>query len=100
MVSWIENDIGMWTTPDPEEEILMVGHIIRSEETYVLIDPPVIPGLPQYLSTIGRIETIILTTHDHTRGSRYLSDAFACPVYAPRFSHRDRLERGRVEHPE
>lgn len=100
MISWIEDGLGMWTTPDPEEEILMVGHVIRDQKTWVLIDPPVIPGLPRYLSSMGTIQAIILTTHDHTRGSRYLSDAFSCPIYAPRFANHERLEQGRVEQPE
>lgn len=42
-----------------------------------------LPALPRSLESLGGIPAILLTTADHTRGARYLSDAFSCPIYAP-----------------
>lgn len=99
MITWITNDIGRWITPDPEEELMMVGHVIKGDDGLVLVDPPVIPGLPRMLSSFGVVRAIILTTHDHTRGSRYLGDLFGCSIYAPAHAERSRLQVGRVDQP-
>ena len=100
MIIWITAAIGRWATPDPEEELMMVGHVIRDDDGLTLVDPPVVPGLPSYLASLGSVRAIVLTTHDHTRGSRYLSDLFSCPVFAPVQADRTRLQAGRVERPE
>ncbi|NMP23710.1 MBL fold metallo-hydrolase [Sulfobacillus harzensis] len=99
MITWITDAIGRWTTPDPEEELMMVGHVMKADDGLVLVDPPVIPDLPRVLASVGAVRAIILTTHDHTRGSRYLSDLFSCPLYAPVHADRGRLQVGRVEKP-
>ncbi|MCL5116961.1 MAG: MBL fold metallo-hydrolase [Firmicutes bacterium] len=100
MINWITDSIGRWTTPDPEEELMMVGHVLKEEDRLTLVHPPVLPGLPDVLASLGSVRAIILTTHDHTRGSRYLSDLFACPIYAPVQADRSRLDAGRVQRPE
>ncbi len=99
MITWTTDAIGQWTTPDPEEELMMVGHVVKAEEGLVLVDPPVLPGLPRMLASFGAVRAIILTTHDHTRGSRYLSDLFGCPIYAPAQADRSRLGIGRIDQP-
>ncbi|MHB1956179.1 MAG: MBL fold metallo-hydrolase [Sulfobacillus sp.] len=99
MITWITRAIGQWSTPDPEEELMMVGHVIKAEEGLVLVDPPVVPGLPRMLASFGAVRAIILTTHDHTRGSRYLSDLLGCPIYVPAQAERSRLEVGRIDQP-
>lgn len=100
MITWITDTIGQWTTPDPEEELIMVGHVIKGDKGLVLVDPPVLPGLPRMLESMGAVQAIILTTHDHSRGSRYLSDLWGCPIYAPVHADRSRLQIGRVAEPE
>ncbi len=100
MITWITDTLGRWATPDPEEEIWMVGHLIKNQDGLVLVDPPVVPGLPQLLTGMGLVRAIVLTTPDHTRGSRYLSEVLSCPIYAPGHADRDRLKVGRVESPE
>ena len=99
MITWVTDAIGQWMTPDPEEELMMVGHVIKGDDGLVLIDPPVLPGLPRMLASFGAVCAIILPTHDHTRGSRYLSDVFECPIYAPEQAERGRLGVGRVDQP-
>lgn len=100
MITWITDAIGQWTTPDPEEELIMVGHVIKGDEGLVLVDPPVVPGLPRMIESVGAVRAIILTTHDHTRGSRYLSDLWDVPIYAPVHADRSRLQVGHVAEPE
>lgn len=80
MIAWITETVGRWAAPDPEEELWMVGHVMKDEAGLILIDPPVVPGLPQFLMSLGPARAIVLTTHDHTRGSRYLSEALSCPM--------------------
>lgn len=75
---------------------MMVGHVVKEDDGLILVDPPVRPGLPHLLASYGAVRAIILTTHDHTRGSRYLSDWFGCPIYVPAQADRDRLHYGRV----
>ncbi len=46
MIAWITKTVGRWATPDPEAEQWTVGHIIKDRDALILIDPPVVPGLP------------------------------------------------------
>lgn len=95
----ITSNISQWSTPDPEDDVMMVGHILTGSDDIVLIDPPVVPGLARHLQLLGHVSAIVLTTHDHTRGSRFLSDWFKCPIYVPEQADHTRLRYGRVEHP-
>ncbi len=57
-------------TPDPEKEWMMVGHVIKDDEGLVFVGPcssrPAV-----FLASLGPVRAILLSTHDHTRGSRY-----------------------------
>lgn len=66
MITWINDVVGQWMTPDPETELMMVRHVIKVGEGMVLVDPPVLPGLPRMLVSFGAVRAIILTTYDHT----------------------------------
>ncbi len=96
MLTRMNDNIFRWWTPDPEEENLMAGHLVTTSDGFVLIDPPVVPGLGDFLERFGRAHAIILTTHDHTRGSRYLSDRFGAPILVPEQADEARLAQGRV----
>jgi glyoxylase-like metal-dependent hydrolase (beta-lactamase superfamily II) len=85
-----------WTTPDPAEETMMVGHLLESDDGIVLIDPPVVPGITGWLRVLGGVTAIVLTTHDHTRGAFWLSERFGAPVYAPVQADSDVLQRARL----
>ncbi|WP_053959940.1 MBL fold metallo-hydrolase [Sulfobacillus thermosulfidooxidans] len=90
--------IWRWETPDPEDHWLMVGHLIQQDDRVIVIDPPMTPTLPSDLWTLGGIEAIILTTHDHTRGARYLAEYFQCPVYVPEQARAETLHQSGLHH--
>lgn len=99
MITWITSAIGRWTTPDPEEELMMAGPVITGNAGLILVGPPVLPGLPYFLASLGPVRD---SSHhdDHTRGSRYLSDLLSGPIYPPVRADRNRLQFGCVENPE
>ncbi|WP_028962556.1 hypothetical protein [Sulfobacillus thermosulfidooxidans] len=90
--------IWRWETPDPEDDWTMVGHLIQGEHQVIVVDPPMTPHLPTDLRVLGGIEAIILTTHDHTRGARYLAEYFQSPVYVPEQARAETLRRAGLEH--
>ncbi len=96
MLTWLSPHIFQWDTPNPVDEQVMVGHGLVRDGEILLIDPPVIPGLPDLIKGFGHVEAIILTTNHHTRGTRYLVDRFNCPVYAPRYPSEARLAMARI----
>lgn len=79
----ITHEIWRWETPDPEDHWIMAGHLWLSGGKPILIDPPMQPPLPDALKILGGVQAVLLTTADHTRGARYLAEAFECPVYVP-----------------
>lgn len=72
-----------WSTPDPNDDWLMVGHLLLTDSAPILIDPPVVPGIVEALESLGGVSAIVLTTGDHVRGSEFFSRRFEVPVYAP-----------------
>lgn len=58
MITWINDVVGQWMTPDPETELMMVRHVIKVEEGMVLVDPAVLPGLPRMLVSFGAVRAI------------------------------------------
>lgn len=84
-------NIWRWTTPDPEDDWVMVGHLLQQDHQITLVDPPVVSGLLDALKALGPVTAIVLTTHDHTRGARYLHERLGCPVYVPEQANRDHI---------
>ncbi len=78
----LENNFS-WRTQDPEYDWDMVGHLIIKNGKILLIDPPYVHGIEKAILLLGRPEAIIITTADHTRGSRYLSYKLNIPIYVP-----------------
>lgn len=72
-----------WRTQDPEYDWEMVGHLLLRDGEILLIDPPYVHGIEKLLPLIGKPQAIILTTADHTRGSKYLSAKLKVPIYVP-----------------
>ncbi len=72
-----------WRTQDPEYDWEMVGHLLSKDGEIILVDPPYVHGLEKALPLIGKPEAIVLTTVNHTRGSRYISYKLQIPIYAP-----------------
>ena len=78
-----------WSTPDPNDNWLMIGHLLISGDEVILVDPPMVPGLTEAVSRLGKLESVILTTGDHIRGSVYLESRSGAHVYIPDQSEND-----------
>lgn len=72
-----------WSTPDPESDYMMHGHLLISDDGLIMVDPPLIPGLLEASSRLGKLKAVILTTLDHTRGSRYISEKTGATLMVP-----------------
>ena len=72
-----------WSTPDPADDLMMVGHLFVRESGVVLVDPPNVPGLLKAAGRLGRLEAVLLTEQNHTRGSRFIAKRAGIPVYLP-----------------
>ena len=83
MFTPVKKNIFAWRTQDPEYDWEMVGHLLIRNGKLLLIDPPYIHGLEKAVKFMGEPEAIVITTADHTRGSRYLSHKLHIPLYVP-----------------
>ncbi len=83
MLHPVTENVFRWMTPDPADAWMMVGHLVLTPEETLLIDPPLVPGLPEAISNIGKPSYSILTTLDHVRGSRYLASEHGIKLYVP-----------------
>ena len=72
-----------WQTPDPADDWMMVGHLLVRESGVVFVDPPLIPGLVEAASKLGKPEAVLLTTQAHTRASNFISRRLNIPLYLP-----------------
>lgn len=83
MFTPIRNNVFRWETPWPEGNVMLVGHQILKDTACILIDPPHVPGLIEALRRIGGQVAIILTTQNHTRGSKYIAFETGAKIYVP-----------------
>jgi hypothetical protein len=83
LFSPVGRQLWRWETPDPEDDWVMVGHLLLTLEGAVLVGPPLVPGLLDHMDRLGVVHAVILTTHDHTRGAGWLGRRPSCPVYVP-----------------
>lgn len=72
-----------WSTPDPADDWMMVGHLFVRDTGVVFVDPPMVPGLLEAASRLGRPEAVLLTEQNHTRASNFISKRAGIPVYVP-----------------
>jgi hypothetical protein len=72
-----------WSTPDPADDWMMVGHLFVRESGVVLVDPPNVPGLLEGAGRLGKLEAVLLTEQNHTRASRFIAKRAGIPVYLP-----------------
>ncbi len=79
----VRRNLFRWGTPDPEGDWIMHGFLISSEDAIILIDPPLVPDLMKTIQRLGKPEAIILTTLDHTRGSKYISKKTGARLLIP-----------------
>lgn len=79
----VNKSVYSWSTPDPAEPWMMVGHLFIKDSGVVLIDPPLVPGLIEAVKRLGKLEAVVLTTQNHTRGTKYIAGKTGIPVYIP-----------------
>jgi hypothetical protein len=72
-----------WSTPDPADDWMMVGHLFVRESGVVFVDPPNVPGLLEAAGRLGKLEAVLLTEQNHTRASRFIAKRAGIPVYLP-----------------
>lgn len=72
-----------WSTPDPADDWMMVGHLFVRETGVVFVDPPLVPGLVDAAAKLGRLEAVLLTTQNHTRAAAFLRKRAGIPAYLP-----------------
>ena len=72
-----------WSTPDPADDWMLVGHLFVRETGVVFVDPPMVPGLLEAARRMGKLEAVLLTEQNHTRASRFISRRAGIPVYLP-----------------
>ena len=72
-----------WSTPDPADDWVMVGHLFVRETGVVFVDPPMVPGLLEAARRLGKPEAVLLTEQNHTRASSFISKRAGIPVYLP-----------------
>ncbi len=95
-ISAVYPGVWRWETPDPEDDWMMVGHVLTTSAGVVLVDPPVVPGIWDALKAWGPVLGVVLTTHDHLRGAEWFHRATGAPVHLPRPGGEDRGRRGRL----
>ncbi len=79
----VRRNVFRWGTPDPESDFIMFGHLIVGESGCILVDPPMVPDLLDYIGRLGKVEAVILTTHDHTRGAAHIAEQTGATLYLP-----------------
>lgn len=79
----VRRNVFRWETPFPQNNQNLVGHLILSDSTCILVDPPCVPGLVESIRRLGHSFVIILTSQNHTRGTAYLASKTGAAVYIP-----------------
>jgi hypothetical protein len=83
MLTSIREGAFRWSTPDPADDWMMVGHLFVREGGVVFVDPPLVPGLVEAAEKLGKPEAVLMTTQNHTRGSNHISKRTGIKVYLP-----------------
>lgn len=79
----IREGVYRWSTPDPADDWMMVGHLFVRGTGVVFVDPPMVPGLLEAARRLGKPEAVLLTEQNHTRASRFIAKRAGVPVYLP-----------------
>lgn len=82
----IEKDVYAWNVPDAEFGELMQGHICLQKDSYVLIDPPLMPDLLERSGAFGKCLGVIILSPSHKRGGIFASRMLGTSFYFPRFA--------------
>jgi len=83
MLTPMRKGVFRWSTPDPADDWMMVGHLFVRDSGVVFVDPPMVPGLLEAARRLGKLEAVLLTEQNHTRASRFIARRAGIPVYLP-----------------
>jgi len=83
MLTVVKEGVYRWSTPDPADDWMMVGHLLVRDSGVVFVDPPLIPGLLDEASELGKPEAVLLTTQNHTRATAFMHKRAGIPAYLP-----------------
>lgn len=79
----IGDGVFRWSTPDPADDWMLVGHLFVRDTGVVFVDPPMVPGLLGEVGRLGKPEAVLLTEQNHTRAARFIAKRAGVPVYIP-----------------
>jgi len=83
MFTPVRKGVYRWSTPDPADDWMMVGHLFVRDTGIVFVDPPLIPGLVDAATKLGEPEAVLLTTQNHTRAAAFMHKRTGIPAYLP-----------------
>ena len=93
MLKPVMKDVFSIASNDAELGVELVGYIIVKEGHIVAIDPPMLPGLPQALSVLGKVDAVIITSFAHLRGAPFLARLTGSKLFIPLVQDTPRLDR-------
>lgn len=62
---------------------MMVGHLFVRDTGIVFVDPPLVPGFIDAVNNLGKPEAVVLTTQNHTRGTKRITKRMGIPAFLP-----------------
>lgn len=83
MLTPIRKELFSWGTPDPESDWMMFGHVLVQDSGCILFDPPLVPGLVEAFTRLGGVNSVVLTTLDHSRAAAYIVGKTGAQLYLP-----------------
>jgi len=83
MLTAVKEGVYRWSTPDPADDWMMVGHLLVRDSGVVFVDPPLVPGLLDEANRLGKPEAVLLTTQNHTRATAFMRKRAGIPAYLP-----------------
>lgn len=83
MLTPIRKELFSWGTPDPESDWMMFGHLLVQDSGCILFDPPLVPGLMEALTRLGGVNSVVLTTLEHSRAAAHIVRKTGALLYLP-----------------
>lgn len=93
MLKPVMKEIFSISSNDAELGVELVGHIVVKDGHVIAIDPPMLPGLPQALKILGKVDAVIITGFSHMRGAPLLSRLTDSQLLIPSVENSPRLDR-------
>ncbi len=93
MLKPVMKDIFSISSNDAELGVELVGHVVVKDGHIIVIDPPMVPGLPQALDILGKVDAVIITSFGHLRGAPFLARLTGATLFIPQVKDTPRLDR-------